>query len=173
MAMAILEKMGLDWEQSKEWLTKRYWELTRVPEPLYLHLTENIVAHGLCGGSVRLHAADWSCGDSLVMLQWHPPNGWVHLLNETGRRLRQIDEYPYHISICYLRDIWSEWHWKRWILYQLWDLYKENVVMNIAVSWWGRGGSIHLSKSGILYQQLFELWSTGHESYKSGLHISL
>ena len=88
MAMAILEKMGLDWEQSKEWLTKTYWQLTRVPEPLYRHLTENIVAHGLCG-SVRLHADDWHSGDSLVMLVWRPGPRWMHLLNEVGLRERR------------------------------------------------------------------------------------
>ena len=27
----------------------------------------------------------------------------VHLLNETGRRVRNVEEYPYHISICYMR----------------------------------------------------------------------
>ena len=30
--------------------------------------------------------------------------------NESGGRVRNIEEYPYHISICYMRDIWFEWH---------------------------------------------------------------
>ena len=34
----------------------------------------------------------------------------VHLLNETGRRVRNVEEYPYHISICYMRGTWSKWH---------------------------------------------------------------
>ena len=89
MAMAILEKMGLDWEASKEWLTKTYWQLTRVPEPLHKQLTQSILNHGLRGGTIRLWAADWHRGDSLVMLLWRPPTNCMHLLNEVGLRERR------------------------------------------------------------------------------------
>ena len=30
--------------------------------------------------------------------------------NESGGRVRNIEEYPYLISICYMRVIWFEWH---------------------------------------------------------------
>ena len=72
-----------------------------------------------------------------------------------------------------MRDVWTDYHWKKLVVYELWNLYKEDVAMNIPMTWWGRGGSIHLCSSGILYQQLYDLWRTGHENYKSGLHISL
>ena len=88
-AMAILKNLNIEDATAAEWLEKAYWLITRVPEPLYRELTQSILDRGLCGGTVRLWAADWHCGDSLVMLRWQPPNGWVHLLSETGRRERR------------------------------------------------------------------------------------
>ena len=45
--------------------------------------------------------------------------------------------------------------------------------MQIPISWMGGGATAHLCSSGLLYKQLYTLWSTGHYSYKSGLHVSL
>ena len=87
--MSILQKLNIEYETAAEWLEKAYWLLTRVPEPLYFDLTRHITEHGLCGGTVRLWTADWHCGDSLLMIRWQPPPGWIHLLNEVGRRERR------------------------------------------------------------------------------------
>ena len=81
--------------------------------------------------------------------------------------------YPYHISICYINDIWRDYEWKRYISYQLWDMYQNEIFMQIPIAWMGSGGSANLCASGLLYQQLYKLWSTGHENYKCGLHVSL
>ena len=85
----IEESLSIEDATAAEWLEKAYWLITRVPDPLYKELTKNIIDHGLCGGTVRLWASDWHHGDSLVMLRWRPPDNWVHLLNEAGRRERR------------------------------------------------------------------------------------
>ena len=41
-------------EDATKWLQARFWDLTRVPEPLYRQLVDNVITYGLWG-SVRLH----------------------------------------------------------------------------------------------------------------------
>ena len=77
--MAMLKNLNIEHATAAEWLEKVYWMMTSVPEPMYREVTQTTLDRGLCGGSVWLCAADWYCGDSFVILQWHYPNGWVHL----------------------------------------------------------------------------------------------
>ena len=77
--MAMLKNLNIEHATAADWLEKVYWMMTSVPEPMYRELTQTTLDRGLCGGSVWLCVADWYCGDSFVILQWHHPNGWVHL----------------------------------------------------------------------------------------------
>ena len=35
--------------------------------------------------------------------------------------------HPYHISVCYMRDVWKAYSWKRHMLYNLWVSYETEV----------------------------------------------
>ncbi len=87
-AMAWLMTKGLGKEAAAKFLEDAYWQQTRVPAEDYARITAHISQHGLKGGTIRLHADDWSHDDSLVMLLWTPPAGFSHLLNEIGLRER-------------------------------------------------------------------------------------
>ena len=52
---------------------------------------------------------------------------WVHLLNPTGRRERNPQMHPFDISVCYMRDVWKAYSWKRHMLYDLWVSYETEV----------------------------------------------
>ena len=86
--MSILRAMRLSHERAKTFLDQAFWGLTRIADEDFRRITSQILCEGLRGGSIRLHAADWDSGESLVMLIWTPPDGFVHLLNELGRRER-------------------------------------------------------------------------------------
>ena len=146
--------------------------MTRVQDDLYETLTNNIITHGLWG-SVRLHCADWEAGSSLLMLLWTPSRHFVHLLSPVVREARDLVQYPYHISVCYLQDIWRDYAWKRHQMYRLQNLYRTDVVMVIPISSFESEGSAVITEGCDLYKNLHPLWSTGGEGYKSGLHISL
>ena len=88
VAMTMLRAMRLSKDTAKTFLEQAYWGLTRIADEDYRRITSQILCEGLRGGSVRLHAADWDSGESLVMLIWAPPDGFVHLLNEEGLRER-------------------------------------------------------------------------------------
>ena len=125
-AIGLLQEKGYNSEDATKWLQARFWDLTRVPEPLYRQLVDNVITYGLWG-SVRLHTDNWSDGDSLLMIIWCPVPRWVHLLNPTGRRERNLQMHPYHISVCYMRDVWKAYSWKRHMLYDLWVSYETEV----------------------------------------------
>ena len=120
-----------------------------------------------------LHCADWEAGSSLLMLLWTPSRHFVHLLSPVVREARDLVQYPYHISVCYLQDIWRDYAWKRHQMYRLQNLYSTDVEMVIPISSFGSGGSAVITEGCDLYKNLHPLWSTGGEGYKSGLHISL
>ena len=103
-----------------------------------------------------------------------PPEAgsFVHLLSPVGVEARDLVQYPYHISVCYLQDIWREYAWKRHQMYRLQNLYSTDVEMVIPISSFGSGGSAVITEGCDLYKNLHPLWSTGGEGYKSGLHIS-
>ena len=88
IAMNILRAMRLSHDTAQTFLQQAYWGLTRVADDEYHRITSQILRDGLCGGTIRLHASDWDNGESLVMLLWKPPEGFVHLLNDVGRRER-------------------------------------------------------------------------------------
>ena len=51
------------------------------------------------------------------------------------------------MSICFIKDLRNGWYtWKRGRIQELWAKYAEDVPHDFAVDWWGRGGSLHLSK---------------------------
>ena len=154
------------------WLKERYWRLTRVPDPLYQVLTHNIINFGLWG-RVKLCCSDWSMGTSLVMLVFLPSKHFVHLLNERGQALRDLTRFPYHISICYMQDLWDDWSNKRHELYRLERLYGKELEVSIPIASFGSGGSALIRDDCDIHRQLYTLWRSGSESYKSGLHISL
>ena len=79
---------------------------------------------------------------------------------------------PYHISVCYVQDLWNGWYWKKHIIYGLWEMYAYEVRVDIQMAWRGRGGTVHLSSKGVLHKQLYQLWKHGFYGNKSGLHIS-
>ena len=83
-AMARLKTKGLGKEEATKFLEDAYWQLTRVPAEDYARLTADISRHGLRGGSICLHADDWSNDESLMMLTWTPPAGFAHLLSDVG-----------------------------------------------------------------------------------------
>ena len=108
----------------------------------------------------------------VLMLIWTPSRHFVHLLSPVGMEARDLVQYPYHISVCYLQDIWREYAWKRHQMYRLQNLYSTDVEMVIPISSFGSGGSAVITEGCDLYKNLHPLWSTGGEGYKSGLHIS-
>ena len=57
-----------------------------------------------------------------------PPEAgsFVHLLSPVGVEARDLVQYPYHISVCYLQDIWREYAWKRHQMYRLQNLYVQH-----------------------------------------------
>ena len=57
------------------------------------------------------------------MLVFTPSKHFVHLLNVRGQALRDLTRFPYHISICYMQDLWDDWSNKRHELYRLERLY--------------------------------------------------
>ena len=60
---------------------------------------------------------------------------------------RDLAANPYHVSICFIKDLRKGWYtWKRGRIQELWAKYAEDVPHDFAVDWWGRGGSLHLSK---------------------------
>ena len=111
-AVLHLVAKGMERDAADAWLLARHWALTRVPDALYAILTQNILTWGLWG-HVKLACANWHDGSALVMLEFKPSRHWVDLLSATGLRMRNISEFPYHISICYIRDLWSSWQQKR------------------------------------------------------------
>ena len=60
------------------------------------------------------------------MLIWTPSRHFVHLLSPVGMEARDLVQYPYHISVCYLQDIWREYAWKRHQMYRLQNLYVQH-----------------------------------------------
>ena len=109
-AMYHLKSQGLEEETASNFLEQAYWELTRVPKAEYTRITSEISKNGLTGGTVRLHSDSWHEDDSLIMIIWTPPAGFAHLLNEVGLRERDLKANPYHISICYVKDLHRGWH---------------------------------------------------------------
>ena len=73
-----------------------------------------------------------------------------------------------------MQDLWNGWHqWKKTVLYGLWRKYAYEVQVDIKMDWWGRDGTVHLSRDDVLHKQLYSLWKYGAYGWKSGLHISL
>ena len=170
---AILELIGggMPRDAADTWLKERYWQLTRVPNSLYEILTYNILTYGLWG-RVQLKCANWHLGTSLVMLVFKPSRHWVHLLSPCGLNARDLSQWPYHISICYIQDLWNGWQSKRHQLYHLEKLYTTEVEVNIPIASFGSGASALIHHECDVYRDLYPLWHSGSESYKSGLHIS-
>ena len=169
-AILHLIASGMEREVADEWLLARHWALTRVPDALYAILTHNILTWGLWG-HVKLACANWHDGSALVMLEFKPSRHWVDLLSATGLRMRNISEFPYHISICYIRDLWNSWQQKRQQLQLLERKYSSEVAVNLPIKSFGSGASALIGECE-LHRDLYPLWHTGSESYKTGLHIS-
>ena len=171
-AIVELIRGGMQRDDADNYLKERYWHLTRVLDSLYQILTYNILTFGLWG-RVKLECADWQLGTSLIMLVFKPSRHWVHLLSPCGLSARDLAQWPYHISICYMQDLWDDWNNKRHQLYHLERLYSTEVEVNIPIASFGSGASALIHNDCDIYRQLYPLWRSGSESYKSGLHISL
>ena len=83
--------------------------MTPVPGQMSRELMQVVPNRGLWRGWVQFlqpissaAPAKWCC-DSNIHMPSAPPQ-------RTGRRVRNVEEYPYHISICYMRGTWSKWH---------------------------------------------------------------
>ena len=171
LAILQLIESGMERDAAEAWLLARHWQLTRVPDALYEVLTRNVLTYGLWG-HVQLACANWHDGSSLVMLLFKPSRHWVHLLSPTGLKARNISEFPYHISICYVHDLWKSWQQKRHQLYLLDKKYSSEVAVNLPIKSFGSGASALIDPGCELHRDLFPLWHTGSESYKTGLHVS-
>ena len=169
-AVVRLMSSGLEKSAAESWLLSRHWALTRVADQLYARLTDNILSYGLWG-EVQLACSDWHSGSALIMLHFTPSRHWIHLLSPDGLRMRDIGAYPYHVSICYVKDVWGAWEVKRPLLRALEDKYGAIKTVNLPIESFGSGGSALIGDCE-LRRDLMPLWQTGGESYKSGLHIS-
>ena len=170
-AVVHLMSCGLEKDAAESWLLSRHWALTRVPDQLYARLTENILSYGLWG-EVKLACSDWHNASALVMLHFTPSRHWIHLLSPDGLRMRDIAAYPYHVSICYMKDLWGAWDVKRPLLRALEEKYGASKTVNLPIESFGSGASALIGDCE-LRRDLMPLWQSGSESYKSGLHISL
>ena len=170
LAIAQLVASGYESTAAEEWLAARLWALTRVSDALYSSLTTNIIKHGLFG-QIQLFCDNWRDESALIMMKFVPSRHWVHLLSPEGLRLRDLDAYPYHISVCYVRDIWADWHQKQPMIQVLEAKYSKLTTVVIPVESFGSGATANLGE-GELRRELLPLWQTGGYSYKSGLHIS-
>ena len=169
-AVLLLVAKGMEKDAADAWLLARHWALTRVPDALYASLTQNVLTWGLWG-HVKLACANWHDGSALVMLEFKPSRHWIDLLSATGLRMRNIAEYPYHVSICYIRDLWDSWHLKRQQLRILDQKYGAGMAVNLPIESFGSGASALIGECE-LRRDLYPLWQSGSESYKTGLHIS-
>ena len=169
-AIARLIATGYDKPSAETWLSTRFWSLTRVPDPLYAKLTANILTHGLFG-EVQLFCEDWHSANSLIMLKFVPSKHWVHLLSPAGLVLRDLSSYPYHISICYMKDLWAGWKEKQPTLQALDAKYGAMKKVVLPIESFGSGASANIGDCE-LRRDLLPLWQTGSENYKTGLHIS-
>ena len=173
-AVSYLMLQGLAKETAAKFLNDAYWDLTRIPGDEYTRITSHISQNGLNGGCVRLHTEDWHDDESLLMIVWTPPAGFVHLLNEVGLKERDLVANHYHISICYMKDLYVGWYqWKRRRVMDLWSKYSMEVRHDFTVEWWGSGGSLHISQYDEIGKDIYHLWKDGGYGWKSGLHISL
>ena len=170
LAIARLVASGYESSSAEAWLSARFWALTRVSDSLYSSLTTNIINHGLFG-EVQLFCENWRNENALIMIKFVPSRHWVHLLSPAGLRLRDIDSYPYHISVCYVRDVWAAWHEKHPMIKLLEAKYGILKTVVIPVESFGSGATANLG-DGELRRDLLPLWQTGGYSYKTGLHIS-
>ena len=170
LAIAMLVAKGYESSSAEEWLSARFWALTRVSDSLYSSLTTNIINHELFG-EVQLFCENWRNENALIMIKFVPSRHWVHLLSPEGLRLRDLDAYPYHISVCYVRDIWAAWHEKHPMIKLLEAKYGILKTVVIPVESFGSGATANLG-DGELRRDLLPLWQTGGYSYKTGLHIS-
>ena len=169
-AIAQLMTTGLEKSAAESWLLARHWSLTRVPDQLYAKLTANILIYGLFG-EVQLACSDWHNANSLVMLNFMPSRHWVHLLSPAGLAMRDLSSYPYHISICYMRDLWAAWEEKQPMLRALDAKYGARKRVVLPIESFGSGASALIGDCD-LRRDLLPLWQTGSENYKTGLHIS-
>ena len=170
LAIAHLVAKGYNSDAAEAWVGEQLWALTRVPDGLYSSLTANIMKYGLFG-QIQLSCDNWGDGSALIMMKFVPSQHWVHLLSPEGLRLRDLEAYPYHISVCFVRDLWTDWHLKRPMMQVLESKYSKLTTVVIPIESFGSGGTASLGE-GVLRSELLPLWKSGGYSYKSGLHIS-
>ena len=171
LAIAHLVSKGYNSDSAEAWLGEQLWALTRVPDSLYSSLTSYILKYGLWG-QIQLSCDNWKDNSALILMKFIPSRRWVHLLSPEGLQLRDLEAYPYHISICFVRDLYTDWDRKRPMMQVLETKYNRPTTVVIPIQSFGSGGTANLGE-GVLFRELLPLWQSGGYSYKSGLHISL
>ncbi len=85
--------------------------------------------------------------------------------------MRDISTYPYHVSICYMKDFWAAWEVKQPMFRALDAKYGAGKRVVLPIESFGSGASALIGDCE-LRRDLLPLWQTGGENYKTGLHIS-
>ena len=76
------------------------------------------------------------------MLNFTPSRHWVHLLSPDGLRMRDISTYPYHVSICYMKDLWAAWEVKQPMFRALDAKYGAGKRVVLPIESFGSGASL-------------------------------
>jgi hypothetical protein len=138
----------------KDWYNSRYDddEIERRKGALY--------AHGI-SGMIHLELLN----DQLWAIVFIPDVGFSHLTNKTARQ-----DLVYHISICFKRDIDTEW--KQSALKHLHKLYDEPTHHVFHVERFTSGLTAVIPRQDSVYNEIKDLHAHGSYNYKD-IHMSL